>query len=214
MRRFAVIGKKASASPDFSLDDLPGTSGRLDVLLRCVRAAMLVSHGIRRDVAVYLLLRGGPAAPRVARIDGSDARFLRPDERSLGTLLKKTLAHGSPGPAFRLVRPGIALASGDIDVVLADAPRSTVFLLEEGALDVRAAPDLGATDVLIFVGDHEGIDAASRRRLFACGARTLAVGPMSIHADDAIAVVSNEIDRRQGQCAGSGTLLGEGRRTT
>ena len=41
-RRFVVIGQQASASPDFSLLDLPGTSGRLDVLLRCLRAALLV----------------------------------------------------------------------------------------------------------------------------------------------------------------------------
>ena len=32
MRRFVVIGRTASASPDFSLVDLAGTSGRLDVL--------------------------------------------------------------------------------------------------------------------------------------------------------------------------------------
>src|SRR5260370_886010 len=64
VRRFVVIGQQASASNDFSLDDLPGSSGRLDVLLRCVRAALLVSHGLRRDVVVYLVLLGGRHAPR------------------------------------------------------------------------------------------------------------------------------------------------------
>src|SRR5271166_6138726 len=91
MRYFVVIGQNATASDDFLLDDLPGTSGRLDVLLRCVRAATLFSHGLRRDVVVYLVLGGGPRAPRVLRFD-SKARFLRPDERSLGILAKKMLA--------------------------------------------------------------------------------------------------------------------------
>ena len=69
-----VIGTRATASPDFLLIDLPGTSGRLDVLLRCVRAALLVSHGLRRDTVVYLVLLGGPAAPRSLRIDGATFR--------------------------------------------------------------------------------------------------------------------------------------------
>ena len=58
-RRFVVIGQSATASPDFSLVDIAGTSGRLDVLLRCLRAALLVSHGLRRDTVVYLVLLGG-----------------------------------------------------------------------------------------------------------------------------------------------------------
>ena len=70
---------------------MPSTSGRLDVLLRSIRAAFLVSHGLRRDVVVYLVLCAGPRAPRVLRIDGRSAKFLRPDERSLAVLLQKSL---------------------------------------------------------------------------------------------------------------------------
>ena len=107
MRRFVLIGQTAAASADFSVEDLPGSSGRLDVLLRCVRAALLVSHGLRRDVQVYLVLRGGVSSPVVLRIDGRTAKFLRPDERSLATLVRKTLlALPAPGSNFVEVRPG------------------------------------------------------------------------------------------------------------
>ena len=67
MRCFVVIGQKATASADFSLSDIPGTSCRLDVLLRCIRAALLLSHELRRDTVVYLVLQGGPRAPRTVR---------------------------------------------------------------------------------------------------------------------------------------------------
>ena len=80
-RRFVVIGQKAIASPDFSLLDIAGTSGRIDILLRCLRSALLVSHGLRRDTVVYLVLCGGALAPRVLRVDGRHIRFVRPDER-------------------------------------------------------------------------------------------------------------------------------------
>src|SRR5215472_4446715 len=114
MRRFVIIGQRATASSDFAVNDLPSTSGRLDVLLRSVRAAFLYSHGIRRDVAVYLVLCGGPLAPRTLRIDGATVRFLRPDERSLAVLAKKALATpvATTGTGFVEAKPGVALATG------------------------------------------------------------------------------------------------------
>ncbi len=198
MRRFVVVCSLASASGDFLLDDLPGTSGRLDVGLRCLRAALLVSHGVRRDAVVYLLLRGGPRAPRIMRVGGRDVRFLRPDERSLAVLAKKVLAstadEGASG--FVEVRPGIGLARGGFERVLADLGAATLYVLEEGSPDIRDAPGLGDADVAFFLGDHVGLDEGTRAQLAAVGALPLGVGPMAVHAEDAITIVSNELDRR------------------
>ncbi len=104
----------------FSLANLPASSGRLDVLLRCVRAALLFSHGVRRDTVVYLVLLGDPAAPRTLRIDGATVKFLRPDERSVAVLVQKALAAPREGEGLVIVRPGIAVADGGLEVVLAD----------------------------------------------------------------------------------------------
>ncbi|MDQ1371137.1 MAG: tRNA (pseudouridine54-N1)-methyltransferase, partial [Candidatus Thermoplasmatota archaeon] len=38
MRRFVVLGHRAITSADFKLDDLCGSTGRLDILLRCVNS--------------------------------------------------------------------------------------------------------------------------------------------------------------------------------
>jgi tRNA (pseudouridine54-N1)-methyltransferase len=199
MRRFVVIGRGAIASDDFLLDDVPGTSGRLDVALRCVRAALLFSHGLRRDVIVYLVLGGGPRAPRVLRLSGATARFLRPDERSLAVLAKKVLASHADAErgGFIEVKAGIAIASGGLDVVIDDLGGATPYLLEPNAPDLREAAELGRTDAAFFIGDHVGVSEAARAELAAIGARSLGVGPVSLHAEDAIAIVSNEIDRRE-----------------
>ncbi len=200
-RRFVIIGQEASASPEFSLLDLPGTSGRLDVLLRCLRAALLVSHGVRRDTIVYLVLQGGPAAPRVLRIDGSEIRFVRPDERALALLVQKALGRELPDPpapgAFVTIRPGLARASGDLEAVLADVgPGAVAYLLEEDAHDVRDVP-LTENDVVFFIGDNHGFAPRTRARIAELGATPVGIGPLSLHADDAITVVSNELDRRR-----------------
>jgi tRNA (pseudouridine54-N1)-methyltransferase len=206
VRRFVVIGQKATASDDFLLDDLPGTSGRLDVLVRSLRPALLTSHGLRRDVVVYLVLLGGPRAPRVVRVDGAAVRFLRPDERSLAVLLKKVLATTVDDMAagFAPARPGIAVARvvDPMDLILADAPGARLFVLDERGDDIRdVLLDVGRAkqadqDELFVIGDHLGLPDAIVRRLHEAGARRVQVGPTSIHADDVVAVVTNELDRR------------------
>lgn len=197
MRRFVVIGQKATASEDFSLDDLPATSGRLDVLLRCVRAALLVSHGLRRDTMIYLVLGGGPRAPRTIRIDGRTAEYVRPDERSLAGAIRALLKHGeAPGGAlFSESTRGVAIADGGLDAVIADLGEHVAYVLDESATDMRAAP-IDLEHPVFFVGDHLGIDEVARARVAALGAIALSVGPISVHADDAITLAQNELDRR------------------
>ena len=196
MRRFVLIGQTAFASSDFSVEDLPGSSGRLDVLLRALRAALMVSHGLRRDVLVYLLLRGGSETPRILRVDGRTAKFLRPDERSLATLLRKTLAAAeSPCERFVELRPGLELRDGDLPEVLADASDAPCFVLHEDGADLRERA-LASDDAWFFLGDHLGFDVVSLALLERHGCQRISVGPLSIHTDDVVAVVSNELDRR------------------
>ncbi len=198
MRRFVIIGRSATASGDFLLEDVPGTGGRLDVLLRCLRAGLLVSHGIRRDVVMYLVLLGGPRAPRVLRADAAGLKFVRPDERSLAMLAKKALASHADTRIreFVQVRPGISLFSGGLGDVIEDLGRSTPYVLVEEAVDIRDVGDLDYNNATFFLGDHLGLDDATRLQLAAIGGSPISVGPMSLHAEDVIAIVSNELDRR------------------
>lgn len=209
MRRFVVIGQRATASPDFSLSDLPSSSGRLDVLLRCLRAALLVSHGLRRDTVVYLVLLGGPSAPRTLRVDGAAVRFLRPDERSLAVTVQKALAEPAEGAGFVTVRPGIAVAAGGLVEVLRDlepaAPLS-LFVLEEGAPELRDTP-LAGPDPVFFLGDHLGFHEPSRAHLSDLGAAAVGLGPVSVHADDAVVLVAHELDRRDAAARSPGAPL-------
>ncbi|OYV10221.1 MAG: hypothetical protein CG437_422 [Methanosaeta sp. NSP1] len=78
MRTFVIVGHKATTSPNFSLEDIPGTSGRLDILCRAVTAAFVISHGIRKDASVCLVLLGGEA-PKTILLHGGSLRHLNPD---------------------------------------------------------------------------------------------------------------------------------------
>jgi tRNA (pseudouridine54-N1)-methyltransferase len=202
MRRFVIVAQKARASADFLLVDIPSTSGRLDVLLRCLRAALLVSHGVRRDTIVYLVLLGDPERPVTLRIEGSASRYLRPDERSLATVIKKALALPPATAAFSQVRAGIMIAEGGIETFERELADSKVYLLDEAGEDLRESLPTAReslptpTDVTFFLGDHIGLDPHALARIHAFGARALCVGPLSLHSEDVITLVHNELDRR------------------
>jgi tRNA (pseudouridine54-N1)-methyltransferase len=195
--RFVVIGQNADASGGYLIDDVPGTGGRIDVLLRCVRSALLISHGVRRDVMVYLVLGGSSRAPRVLRFEGAKAKFLRPDERSLAISAKKALRSETTGSGFVEVKPGIAVADGGLGILAAECQPMRPYRLDQGGRDLREVAGIEAPDAAFFVGDHLGFDAPTRVWLTDIGAQSVGLGPVSLQAEDAIAIAANEIDRRR-----------------
>jgi tRNA (pseudouridine54-N1)-methyltransferase len=105
------------------------------------------------------------------------------------------LAAASDGDGFVEVHPGIAIAAGGLDVVFADLGAMRAYILDEDAPDLRGA-QLGSRRDVFFLGDHLGFDETTRVRLAEVGARPMSIGPISVHADDAVTVLSNELDRR------------------
>jgi tRNA pseudouridine-54 N-methylase len=115
-------------------------------------------------------------------------------------LFKKTLAVPS-GAEFVEVRPGLATCTGDLDAVLADVGNAPRYVLHEQGADIRQQAWSEAHGTF-FIGDHLGFDAESLDKLERAGCQRLSVGPVSLHSDDVVTLVSNELDR-QGAAQGS-----------
>ena len=187
MIRFAVIGHLAHTAGDFSLSDMPGGAGRIDILCRCVNTSLFLSHGMRRDVEIYLVLLGPPDPPRTILFSGERVRYLSPDERSAGSLIKKALALPSDD-GFRESTPGVYVRRGGLPELLAEFPFA---FLDESGMDVRTAPALPENYLL---SDHMNMTEAEA--LQAGKLPAYSVGPRSLHADHTITVLLNELDRR------------------
>jgi len=95
--------------------------------------------------------------------------------------------------------------------VIADLGSSAAcsYILEEDARDLREV-GVACEDVVVFVGDHHGFDVATRARLAALGATPIGVGPVSLHADDAITIAHNEMDRRRAEQGATPPVMPEG----
>jgi tRNA (pseudouridine54-N1)-methyltransferase len=188
MRTFAVAGHLAPTGDGFTLDDLPGSAGRMDLLCRCVNAALGLSHGIRRDAEIHLLLLGPPSPPKDVLIRGEAVRSLSPDERSTAALIRKALAL-PVGASFRESGPGILVRRGGLGELLAGG--QFAVLSEEGA-ELRGERPLPPGFVL---SDH--LDFTAGEEALLAGLPRISVGPRVLQADQAITVLQNELDRRE-----------------
>lgn len=188
---FATIGHTAVTDGNFSLNDMPGSGGRMDLLCRCVNAAFFLSHDLRRDVQCYLVLLGEPSPPKTVLISGKDVRYLSPDERSAGALIKKALSIPC-GTMFRESSPGVSVRRGGLGELLAD---HAFALLDESGRDIRTENSLPNAFLL---SDHHNLSEEERVLTRACP--RYSVGPRSLHADHTITVLLNERDRREYAC--------------
>jgi tRNA (pseudouridine54-N1)-methyltransferase len=187
MRTFIVLGHRATTNPDFSLEDIPGTSGRLDILCRCINAAFVLSHGIRRDVQVFLVLGGGEPH-KTLRLKGQELRHLNPDERTTAALLKKALSLAAEREWARST-PGISVRTGGLEELLQDLRGMRILYLREDGADIRRlCGDFSGGAFLL--GDHMGMLPEEELLVEEAGAEIVSVGPVSLHADHCIVLLN------------------------
>lgn len=191
MRQFVVLGHDAPTTPDFPLDALPSEAGRLDALCRCVTAALLLSHGIREDARVHLVLQD----ELTVSIDGSEVRNLNPDERSTAALIRKALEHRADAIGHQPAEPspGVSLTRLGFEATLTDlAADSTVVKLQpEGEPITTVAPP---EDPLFVLSDHHDFTDEEAALVDEHADHRVSLSPQRLHGSQAITVAHNYLD--------------------
>jgi tRNA (pseudouridine54-N1)-methyltransferase len=191
MRRFLILGHKAAIEPDFTLNDLPGGAGRIDVLCRAIGASLFLSHGIRKDVETSLLLQD-----RVhIRIYGEYVKRLNPDERSTAAMIKhalKALKDSSSDDEVRST-PGITAARRtlpDVLDVLLEANATPVVLHEDG----EPAESFSFPENPAFVlSDHTEFSESDQLALV--DFPRISLGAKALHTSQAITITHYLLDQ-------------------
>jgi tRNA (pseudouridine54-N1)-methyltransferase len=193
MRQFLIVGHDAPTTPDFSLDDLAGGAGRLDVLCRCVTSAFFRSHSIREAVRVHLVV----GDEYTVRFDGREIRRLNPDERSTAALIRGALAERAAaiGRMPAESSPGVSIRRMGFEATLDDlASAATVIELHESG-DPVVDVDPPA-DPLFVLSDHRDFTDREASLLADAADERVRLGPEILHADHAITVAHNYLDTR------------------
>ncbi len=191
MRQFIVLSHTATTDPDFALDDLAGGAGRLDVLCRCVNSAFFLSHAIREGVRVFLVLSDSVTV----RLEGSELRYMNPDERNIASLLRQALEsrEGAIGHSEVESTPGIYVSNRGFESVVQAAGREgTLVQLQEGG-DPLAELDPPEHPVFV-LSDHQDFTETEAAMLQSEADHRISVGPKPLHADHTISVVHNFMD--------------------
>lgn len=189
-RTFLLVANRAEASGQLPLDDLPGAGGRFDLVARFVTATLLTSHAIREDTAAIVLFTHAEPDPVALRIHGGEAVGLRPDERSTAARLAKALS-STAMPVWQGVGDGVELKAIQLDALLAELPDPVVYLTEDGT--ALEAAELGPGTFVL--GDQDGLTDDQRATVEAASDRTVSTGPISLQADQVVAVIHNALDR-------------------
>lgn len=191
MRRFLITGHRANTDGNFILEDLPGSGGRMDILAISASSALFLSHGMRRDVEVWLVMMGG--SPRTLKIIGSEARYLFPDERNMASMIRTALRRHGEG---KKQTPGMYVEDSDLKKTVSEAAMdSRLFYLEEDGVDIRSIeiPE----DATFILGDDQDLSREEESIVESYGAEKLSLGNKSMHTYQAICAVNYEIDRRE-----------------
>ncbi len=197
VRTFIIKANKARTKADFSLKDLPGTSGRIDLLCRSLNSAFLLSHGFRKNVRVWLNLNGPPNPPKTIRFEGSEIKpkTINPDEMSLAKIIMKALkvGEGIKEPAKEYsVLPGVYVSNLRFeDIIRRTIKNSALYYLHEEGKPIERINFKG--NVAFVLGDHEGL--AREDEAFLEGiAEKVSVGKKSYLTSHVIAYVNIFLD--------------------
>jgi tRNA (pseudouridine54-N1)-methyltransferase len=189
MREFILYARKAVTSPDFALDDLPGSGGRMDLVARCICNALWISHALRRDTCIHVVACGSPKPPRVISFYGDALRDVSPDERNIAGWIQKVMGQ-------KRTNPGIRVRELSFQELIQEraADGAFFYLLHERGRALREVP-LSA-DAVFVLGDHLGLPRNEERFVERFEHDKISIGSISYLASQCITILHYELDRR------------------
>ncbi len=199
MREFIYYSRTAPTSGSYVKDDLM-KSGRLDIAVHTIIASFFLSHDIRKDTKLHLCFAGPPdpekhleLQPATEGKTGKDKIYL--SKKDVAWVIKKML-HKYREDEKNEVFPGYWIEKkGFLKVVkgLSDEGRN-LYILDGKGEDIRKAK-IGKNPIFI-LGDHLGLPAKELKRVKKI-CNPVSIGKRTYFASQTVAIVNNEIDRRE-----------------
>jgi len=194
MRNFIIFSRKGVTSPDFSLNDLPGSGGRMDLVCRCVNSALWISHGVRDDTNIYIVLNGPPDPPITIVFKGNSIKRVSPDERNIASWIKKAIA-SARGKEWTKVQDGILSSKKSFQDVIRELKDNPIYVLHENGkfldeIEIKKNP-------VFVLGDHIGLPKKEEFFVKRFNCEKISLGKISYLASHCITIMNYEMDKRR-----------------
>ncbi len=199
MREFIYYSRTAPTAGSYIKEDLQ-ESGRIDIAVHTVIATFFISHKLRTDAKLHLLFAGPPTPPRHLELfpvtegeTGVDKIYLA--KKDVSSVLKKMLYKYREGEK-REVFPGFWIEKKGFLELVSDMNKEgkNLYVLDADGEDIRTV-DIKKNPVFI-LGDHKGLPEKELKRLKKM-CTPVSIGKRVYFASQTVAVVNNEIDRRE-----------------
>ncbi len=194
-RIFVLIANKAVTSK-FNLNDLAGSAGRMDIVCRFISQSLFISHGIRRNVAVYVVLKGPPDPCKTLKISGNEVRYLSPDERNIAGMINKALS-AEVDREWNKVSHGVYISRMDLASLLERIGNRNIYYLKESGEDISG---MKISSPAFIIGDHMGLTKEDEEIVAGKVEKTISLGEMSYQADQCVTILNYLIDRGWVKC--------------
>ncbi|KAA0001919.1 MAG: tRNA (pseudouridine(54)-N(1))-methyltransferase TrmY [Thermoplasmata archaeon] len=189
-RHFYVKSHGVTDWKKINLKDLPGSSGRLDVVVRCINAAFWLSGEIRRDVTFHTILHGEPSPPVYIRLEGNKLRKVSPDERSIAIFLRKALERMNEREE---TSPGIFASRISFEELIEKNEDKDFYLLDEEGTAIDEIKFKG--NPFFFLGDNKDLTKEEKQFLIKKGAKPISLGKKSYLSSHCIAILNWWLDK-------------------
>lgn len=178
----------------FLIRDLPGTSGRLDVIFRCILATF--SFGFHNRV-FHTVLNGPPDPPKSVEFNGNRLKELPQDEIGMALLFQTLL-----DPLTKRTVEGIHLAKNSfLQIATELSQEGEVFLLQEKSMPFhKYLNELKKTQskmnsVSFVLSDYLDLNQQEEEDLNQLGVKRISLGSQSYLASHCIVFVLFELKK-------------------
>jgi tRNA (pseudouridine54-N1)-methyltransferase len=185
-RVFILKASEGRTAPDFSLKSLSGF-GRMDLIARCILAALCDAEGLRRDTTFVIVLEGPPDPPITLTLKGEEMRTAPVSEVKAAQIVLDVLSG-------RKVE-GVKMERKEFNRVVMEYKENgfLLYYLHEGGEDSRRVKFENKTAFIL--GDQKGLDARSEHLLDKAKVKRVSLGPYPYLASHCIVIVNNELDK-------------------
>ncbi len=166
-------------------------AGRMDIAIHSIIQGLFLSHNIRENVVFHLIFYGMPDPPKHIEIHGH--KKLEITKKNVAKLIQKILYKFKEGEKTEVL-PGCFIERKSFLKVIEELSQNNrIFVLDKKGKDIRKA-NLTKNSVFV-IGDHKGLPKKELKRLKEI-AEFISIGNKTYFASQTIAVVNNELDRR------------------
>jgi tRNA pseudouridine-54 N-methylase len=192
MREFVYFSRKAVTTGNFK--DL-ADAGRMDIAIHTLIHAFFISRARRENVRLHFFFYGPPDPPKHLEINGQteSGENTSISKKDVAGLIRRLLYKYKAGKRIEAL-PGCFVEKEGLIKWLEAREGAAIYLLDAKGKDLRSV-DIRQNPVFV-LGDHEGFPQKELRRIKTL-CHPVSVGKISYFASQVVAVVQNELDRRE-----------------